>query len=326
MVMKEVILVCYLICIIGIVFGLSCGVLAHLQKKTEYNRIVTKFLLMLLVICLYDLGIYYCNYVLKSFSSLEVMRLGNCLIAITMFFWIKFQWKIIPRQALSLLDGAVRKYLVFYAALWGVLTMVFPVEYFYTIKWILLSTDVLLIIAFASSSIAHIVYAAVAHENLNFYYMTITTALLIWNYISYFWGEMSVYWGNSEFIRAPLDLTVVFWLAISVMTAFYIYKICFVKAYAETVAEAAESENHKSFALRLEEVCEKYKITPREKEFIELICKGKGNREIAEELFLSESTVKTHIYNIFRKMNVKSRVGVVSIVNGTSEEKINNDE
>lgn len=325
MIVKEIILACYLICIIGIVFGLTCGVLAHLQKKTEYNKIVTMFLLMLLVICVYDLSIYYYNYVIGGFSSLEVMRIGNCLIAATMYFWIRFQWKIIPRQALSLLDGAVRKYLLFYAVLWIVLTLFLRPEQLYTVKWLLLSTDVLLIVAFATASIAHIVYAAVAKENLNFYYMSVTTALLIWNYISYFWSETSVYWGNSGFMRAPMDLTVVFWLAISIFTAFYIYKICFVKAYENLSEETGEKGTHKDLKTRIDEICETYKITPREKEFIELIYKGKSNKEIAEELFLSESTVKTHIYNIFRKLDVKNRVGVICLVNGETEDVENSE-
>jgi len=67
-------------------------------------------------------------------------------------------------------------------------------------------------------------------------------------------------------------------------------------------------------------VCEQFKLTPREKELIELIYAGKSNKEIADTLFLSESTVKTHIYNIFRKMDVKNRVGVICIINGDIED------
>ena len=44
-----------------------------------------------------------------------------------------------------------------------------------------------------------------------------------------------------------------------------------------------------------------------------------SNKEIAETLFLSESTVKTHIYNIFRKLEVKNRVGVICIINGDTD-------
>jgi len=48
-------------------------------------------------------------------------------------------------------------------------------------------------------------------------------------------------------------------------------------------------------------------ISKRELEVVELICKGKTNKEIAEALFISIQTVKDHNYNIFRKTGVKNR-------------------
>jgi DNA-binding NarL/FixJ family response regulator len=48
-------------------------------------------------------------------------------------------------------------------------------------------------------------------------------------------------------------------------------------------------------------------LTTREIKVLELIGQGMGNREIAEKLFLSETTVKTHVANIFLKLQVKSR-------------------
>ncbi len=68
------------------------------------------------------------------------------------------------------------------------------------------------------------------------------TTMVIWNYIAYFWGETSVYWGNSRFIREPLDLTVVFWLGISLVTMFYEYKMDFVP---EFFSKEPEEEKHK---------------------------------------------------------------------------------
>lgn len=48
-------------------------------------------------------------------------------------------------------------------------------------------------------------------------------------------------------------------------------------------------------------------ISPREKEIILLISNGLGNREIADKLFISPNTVKTHNRNIFQKLDVRSR-------------------
>jgi DNA-binding NarL/FixJ family response regulator len=49
------------------------------------------------------------------------------------------------------------------------------------------------------------------------------------------------------------------------------------------------------------------KLTARELEVLNLIAEGKINKEIAKELFISEKTVKNHVSNIFRKLNVSDR-------------------
>lgn len=56
---------------------------------------------------------------------------------------------------------------------------------------------------------------------------------------------------------------------------------------------------------------EKLRLSTREYEVLQLVCKGKSNAEIAEELFLSISTIKTHVSNLFVKMDVKSRAQVI---------------
>lgn len=48
-------------------------------------------------------------------------------------------------------------------------------------------------------------------------------------------------------------------------------------------------------------------LTPRELEILREVAKGKSNKEIGETLYISESTVKTHISNIFQKLGIKNR-------------------
>jgi DNA-binding CsgD family transcriptional regulator len=49
-------------------------------------------------------------------------------------------------------------------------------------------------------------------------------------------------------------------------------------------------------------------LTPREIEILSFIAAGAKNEHIADELFISPNTVKTHIYNIFKKINVPNRL------------------
>ncbi|WP_031516156.1 response regulator [Streptomyces sp. NRRL F-5123] len=52
-------------------------------------------------------------------------------------------------------------------------------------------------------------------------------------------------------------------------------------------------------------------LTPREREVLTLIGQGLPNRAIAEKLFVSEATVKTHINNLFAKADIRDRADAV---------------
>ena len=56
---------------------------------------------------------------------------------------------------------------------------------------------------------------------------------------------------------------------------------------------------------------QKLAITRRELEILELIAHGLSNREIAEKLFVSENTVKTHSSRLFDKLSAKRRTQAV---------------
>lgn len=52
-------------------------------------------------------------------------------------------------------------------------------------------------------------------------------------------------------------------------------------------------------------------ITPREFEILEALAQGHSNREIAERLFVSENTVKTHAARLFEKLQARRRTQAV---------------
>ncbi|MFC8520860.1 response regulator [Streptomyces sp. NPDC057257] len=53
-------------------------------------------------------------------------------------------------------------------------------------------------------------------------------------------------------------------------------------------------------------------LTAREREVVRLMADGHSNRAIAESLYLSEATVKTHLVRIYRKLGVDNRAAAVS--------------
>jgi two-component system response regulator DegU len=55
----------------------------------------------------------------------------------------------------------------------------------------------------------------------------------------------------------------------------------------------------------------KITLTPREKEVLNLLTKGYTNKEIAQKLFISEKTVKSHLNRIFKKLKVSRRLEAI---------------
>ena len=55
-------------------------------------------------------------------------------------------------------------------------------------------------------------------------------------------------------------------------------------------------------------------LTPREKQILALVVLGFTNREIADQLVLAESTVKSHLFSAFRRLGVRSRSEAVALI------------
>jgi DNA-binding CsgD family transcriptional regulator len=104
---------------------------------------------------------------------------------------------------------------------------------------------------------------------------------------------------------------------IVVLTGFHLLPVVFLNLYLQRyyVRQVADE----SFEGKLGLVIEKYGISKRETEIIELICKGMSNQEISDSLFISLQTVKDHVHRIFIKTGVKNRVQLTNLVGSTEQ-------
>ncbi len=86
----------------------------------------------------------------------------------------------------------------------------------------------------------------------------------------------------------------------------------FTKVKTQTIIVEKEIYVNQAEEVTINEVeLRKLNFSKREYEVLQLLTKGHSNAAIAENLFLSLSTVKTHVSNLFVKLDVKSRTQVI---------------
>jgi DNA-binding NarL/FixJ family response regulator len=99
------------------------------------------------------------------------------------------------------------------------------------------------------------------------------------------------------------DFSLEFLLIIIAVSFFMIGVYVYKKMYPKS-SESKEIDQQKIKSLE---------ITDREYEVLQLISKGLSNKEIASQLFLTESTIKTHVSNLLVKLNAKRRTQAIQV-------------
>lgn len=69
----------------------------------------------------------------------------------------------------------------------------------------------------------------------------------------------------------------------------------------------------KGLAIGKIEAFDKFGLTPKEREVVQLVLDDLTDGEIADTLCISRATLKTHIYNIYRKTGVKNRLQLIAL-------------
>jgi ligand-binding sensor domain-containing protein/DNA-binding CsgD family transcriptional regulator len=72
---------------------------------------------------------------------------------------------------------------------------------------------------------------------------------------------------------------------------------------------------------RADSVIDSYGLTAREQEILRLILQGASNKDIERKLFISASTVRNHIYNIYQKLGVRSRLELINLISKDAQKK-----
>jgi len=119
--------------------------------------------------------------------------------------------------------------------------------------------------------------------------------------------------GLASFIQGRYLSVEVFGVVVSLAALFYgwhhltaLFGMATKQSHRRTLGEQGQS--------RLDHFSHTFDLTPREVEVLQLVAVGFSNQAIADKLFISLGTAKTHVHNIYQKIGVKSRVQLMNLL------------
>jgi len=100
----------------------------------------------------------------------------------------------------------------------------------------------------------------------------------------------------------PLAVEAVYYFAVHAANIIVIGQIAILQGHERHAAEAER-------ALRKTPVS----FSPRERQIVEYVCRGLGNKQIAAELSITDYTVRNHIHRIFKRLGIRNRVELLAL-------------
>lgn len=137
------------------------------------------------------------------------------------------------------------------------------------------------------------------YKILMFVIIILSAIAIVDNFIYYlsYYKELNLALITLEYRTISFDIIKLLSCVIGIKNLYSSFEKLFAK---KDIDEKSETE-------KLNDFCIKYSLTTRQSEIIELIIEGCSNKEIGSKLHITEGTVKTHIYNIFKKTDISSR-------------------
>ena len=116
----------------------------------------------------------------------------------------------------------------------------------------------------------------------------------------------------------PIRLYPIVYCTFSIIFTYHLVKFSLAH-YPEATPSLSDIDDESSSqwegeSMLMEEVYRKFNISAREQEVLPLLIQGYSNHQIGETLFISISTVKTHLRNIYAKFSVNNRYELIAFL------------
>ena len=327
-----------------IIMGVICLTLILVQGKdiiseNKTYRALAIFLGITTLSSILAFYLYINDFVFADFTTPLLLRCAMYfLYAIILYAWM------VILQNLSIDSGETRPRGIFLAgkAITVVATLFFLfIATFVMNKYADIENyfwfDVYVYLEQIFAALAIIIILLAAIKSLRVIILTTTknfvkasTALLILNYL---FNIALMTPAGYDMLSERIDFGGWITVALDLVILWFIYKNDFQQPFkVQTVPEygcgthesgcsgTTEKATVLTAAMVMNKLAEDHRLTNREREILELIYNGASNAQIAEELFISINTVKTHVRNIFEKLGVSSRMELTFLVNGQMTE------
>lgn len=129
-------------------------------------------------------------------------------------------------------------------------------------------------------------------------------------------GELVLpYWPMARYFALVAAVIVCCCLQIKVNYQAYPFEPV-IEENEEEINPAVESAGRRKalWQSKIEATCSLYKLSPRETEVLHILLRGRDVKYIMDKFCISQSTAKTHVYNIYRKLGIHSRQELLDLV------------
>jgi DNA-binding CsgD family transcriptional regulator len=300
-----------------------------LKNQAECVRL-RKFMISTFFIGLISFFTFYTQYIMFLQPANTAYRILDYLFWVCfIFYWIDYLDSVVDGVFLHKFKTVVKYGCLGYIVIW-----IFSAAHIWDIdftianlsgRMLFVMLDILFCLLSMLVVVIYVIRGQIQVESRlsGFYIYAVSMALMVyavWQFMHY----IELFSGLST-PRAwelnPLNATAFFLFFSNFVTLIYVYHNDFASLFlsegegaqaAQTAQAAVEPEQPPMLA----NIVSECNLTPREIEVMEYVFKGFNNAEIADELYISQNTVKHHIYNLFKKLSVTSRVELICLLQG----------
>jgi len=322
--------------IFGIFLGMT-GIFLYwlVAKKTLLKNALgcvqlRKFMISTFLVGLISFFTFYSQFIIFLKPALTTYRILDYLFWVCfLFYWIDYLDFMVGGNSLYPIKKIFKYGCLVYLVLWA-----FTAFQIWDIDFTIMSVSSRILFAMLDiffcllSLTVVILYLNRGRNHIKnrlsgFYIFSVSTALIayaIWEFLHY----IKLFTGLSApkpWVLDPFDATAFFLFFTNLLTLFYVYRTDFAAYFLNESSDSGAKNSAPDvlteyFAAKkeAEDFAEEHNLTPREKEVMEFVYKGFNNAEIAHELYISQNTVKHHVYNLFRKLKVSSRVELICLL------------